>query len=201
MNGFRAGQTPSTNSIVSTPLLLRVCPASHANHLQNIFVFVASLQDECARIAWFPATQPPHSTRSRYVLQHLTTYRKWLILMCLRNGMVVSLTTLPSPLSALSPSLDILPATHVPFPPPSKTSWCSIYLVLIASLSSTAVVVMPPPNMINSSVDVGFLQCSKILPLCSPLTSSTSFISFKIKTSATHMTSITPSFSAQTQWG
>ena len=119
--------------------------------------------------------QLPRSTRSRYVLQHLTTYCKWLILMCLRNGMVISLTILPSPLSALSPSLDILPATHVPFPPPSKTSWCLIYLVLIASSSGTVVVVMPPPNTINSSVDVGFLQCSKILPPCSPLASSTFF--------------------------
>ena len=183
------------------PLLLGVCPALHANHLQNIFVFVASLQDECARIAWFPTMQPPRSTRSRYILQHLTTYRKWLILMCLRNGMVVSSTTLPSPLLALSPSLDILPATRVPFPPPSKTSWCLIYLVLIASSSGTAVVVMPPPNTINSSADVGFLQCLKILPPCSPLTSLTSFISFKIKTSATCMTSIMPSFSTQMQWG
>ena len=124
-------------------------------------------------------------------------YYTSLILTYLRNGMGPSLSTprlLPPVLSSNSGTTLV---TGVLSPPPSMTSWCSIYLAFTVSLSVTVVVMGPFPKTFNSSMRTGFRQRFTVLQRHSPLIFSTSSTSFRIRTSAIRMTSTMQSLNAR----
>ena len=97
----------------------------------------------------------------------------------------------------LSYSLDIVSMKCAPIPPPSVTSWCSIYLAFTVLLFVTAVAVGSLTKALSCSMHPCFRRRSTVPRRHSPLTSSTSSTISKIGTNATHTTSITLSFSAR----
>ena len=127
----------------------------------------------------------------------LGIYYTSLILTYLRDGTGRSLQTPPLLPPVLSSSLGTTAMTAVSPPPPSMISWCSIYLAFTVLLSVTAVVIRPFPKISNSSMHTGFRQRFIVLQRHSPLTSSTSSTSSRIRTSAIHMISTTQSLNAR----
>jgi hypothetical protein len=113
------------------------------------------------------------------------------------HGMESFSTILRSPLLALLSTLGITLVTRVLPPPLAATSWSSTYPAFIVWSFVTAAAQMPLPSAFNSSVHAGFQQRLIDQQRCSPLTSLTSSASFKIRTSATRMTSIMPSSSVR----